>query len=284
MGELEKTNSEMQKSTDAPSSEGSTEIELKPLEYETRLLAYIDILGWTELIGKSVSQPKILQELNEALRHFQFQTKAREAAKEFFNRGGVDKRAGEMVVDVTHFSDLIVFSCPVKSIAAIGFLLNVQQTCYHLLSIGHYSRGAVVVGEVAHKGNVIFGPALVEAYKLERDVAKYPRIIIAPEAMSYLDLRYGSDESNKFYTKKRDIFSDSDGLNCVDILGAFADFQNEPRRRSGNEEQLREMVNSRLLRDSQDLGRVAKHTWMLKYISNVIRECDTGEIKSPTPY
>ena len=35
-----------------------------------------------------------------------------------------------------------------------------------------------MVGKLHHDANRIFGPALIEAYHLEKDVAKYPRIIL----------------------------------------------------------------------------------------------------------
>jgi hypothetical protein len=35
-----------------------------------------------------------------------------------------------------------------------------------------------VQGEAYHKGRVLFSPGIIEAYKLESEVAKYPRIIV----------------------------------------------------------------------------------------------------------
>ena len=39
-------------------------------------------------------------------------------------------------------------------------------------------RGAVVYGQAYHKGRVLFGPGVVEAYNRERHAANYPRIIV----------------------------------------------------------------------------------------------------------
>nr|WP_317187917.1 hypothetical protein [Acinetobacter gerneri] len=39
-------------------------------------------------------------------------------------------------------------------------------------------RGALTIGEIYHDENMVFGPAMVEAYELESKVAEFPRIIL----------------------------------------------------------------------------------------------------------
>ena len=73
---------------------------------------------------------------------------------------------------------------------------------------GHYTRGAVVVGKLYHFGGTVLGPALIEAYNLEK-VAKYPRVIVTPTA------RYHSMQNQGAPT---DIREDFDGIGYVHIL------------------------------------------------------------------
>jgi hypothetical protein len=47
-------------------------------------------------------------------------------------------------------------------------------------------RGAIVKGPLYCGKSEIFGPALIEAYKLEENLAKYPKI--RPEDLGCIDL------------------------------------------------------------------------------------------------
>ena len=131
-----------------------------------------------------------------------------------------------------------------------------------LLSLGYYTRGAIVIGQTFHHENVIFGPALINAYKLEREVAKYPRVIVQPEAIQYIN----PQSSFKGYTETRfqDIRLDTDGLYYVDIL------EGKPS------DHLIEIINMKLEKDANDLGRIAKHTWMLRYLNDKLEEYKTS--------
>lgn len=262
--------------------ESTFTVELKPLVYELRLIAYLDVLGWSELVDRSISDPEQLKGLNHAANYFRMATYGAESMRSFFAERNSPDRTG-LVLDVTHFSDTLVLSCAAKSFAAHSFISGVQQACHHLLCHGHYMRGAIVLGQVAHQDNVLFGPALIEAIRLERDVAKYPRIIVHPDAIPYVNPTHGTDITNRFVTWQRVLRLDTDGLYYLDILGALAGFQNEPRRKQGTEEHLIALVKAKLVQDAHDLGHLAKHTWMLNYLEEILKECILPvETHSPT--
>jgi hypothetical protein len=251
--------------------------EVKPLEYELRLLAYIDVLGWSDLISRSVSDADELKKANLAASFFQFRASWVDTGRAFFQKNRPpsepEDRLADIVSEVTHFSDTLVISCRANSFAMWSLISDIQQTCHHLLWHGHYTRGAIVLGQLAHRGNVIFGPALIEAYRLERDVAKYPRIIVKPDAVSYLRILWPTDQTNKNNTYDRSLRLDKDGIYYVDMLGFMAGHQNEIRRKRGDEEYLISLVKAKLVQDAHDLGRVAKHNWMLNYLEEVAAEC-----------
>ena len=48
-----------------------------------------------------------------------------------------------------------------------------------------FTRGAVVLGPVHHCDNVIFGPALLEAVKIEEREAFYPRILVSDTVVDH---------------------------------------------------------------------------------------------------
>lgn len=78
----------------------------------------------------------------------------------------------------TAFSDCIVLSEAVDPKALQYLLFRVSQFALDLLASGFLLRGAIAKGLLRHSERVIFGPAFLNAYDSERNVAKYPRIVV----------------------------------------------------------------------------------------------------------
>lgn len=78
-------------------------------------------------------------------------------------------------LQMTAFSDCYVLS---EVAPAWHVLAAVQALGSRFLAEGILTRGAVVQGSAYHNGRVLFGPGIVDAYKLESEVAKYPRILV----------------------------------------------------------------------------------------------------------
>jgi hypothetical protein len=249
----------------------STEIQRVPESYEPRLVAYVDVLGWGSLVERSINDPGLMKTLAIGANYLSFQTLAAAKAREFFSeRGGQT----DIVLDVTHFSDTVVLSTRLDSPARHSLLSSVQLMSASLLHSGHYTRGGITVGLLVHQEGHLFGPALIRAYELERDVAKYPRIVVDPPALPFVDPRVGdSGEITNFYNVRED----ADGLIYVDILGFVAGQKNKPRRCSGAEEELLSQAKDRLSTDQADLRRAAKHVWMIRYLESVLKECEPPE-------
>lgn len=49
-----------------------------------------------------------------------------------------------------------------------------------------FIRGAITVGPHCDQGNLCFGPAFVEAYEAERQLANWPRVIVLPKALELI--------------------------------------------------------------------------------------------------
>lgn len=62
----------------------------------------------------------------------------------------------------------------------MNLLLHVRAIAFRMLRLRYLVRGGIVRGNLYHQEGKIVGPALIKAYKLERDKAVYPRIIIEP--------------------------------------------------------------------------------------------------------
>jgi hypothetical protein len=88
--------------------------------------------------------------------------------------------------------------CPFE---AIGFLMNVAGTVFHLATQGIFVRGAIVLDRHYADEAVLFGPALIRAYDMERHEAFYPRVLVDSsvctafeEAVRLLPAAPGSDD------------------------------------------------------------------------------------------
>ena len=51
------------------------------------------------------------------------------------------------------------------------------------LENGMLTRGGVAFGPVCHEGAIVFGAAMIEAYRMESELAIYPRVVVSTEAV-----------------------------------------------------------------------------------------------------
>ena len=141
-------------------------------KYEERFIVYLDLLGWSnEIMECPEKGPN--QKVKNAIRLIE------EISK---NKGYPD------LFQYAIISDGIAISCLAESddrIINIGYISNL---CRELLAEGFLSRGGLTMGLCYHKGNVIFGPAMVKAAHLEKQ-AKQP-IILCDIALNAIIKKY----------------------------------------------------------------------------------------------
>lgn len=133
------------------------------------------------------------------------------------------------------FSDTVVIyvSLNTETIKApINGVFSALAACAStfLLSMaaGHVCRGGIEIGIASefYEGE-IYGPALLEAYRLESEVAQYPRVVIGDEVIKYLEgmkRAEGSDPLTRLNSQMADVClslfaRDVDGNPVLDYLG-----------------------------------------------------------------
>ena len=94
---------------------------------------------------------------------------------------------------ITAFSDSVVISYELGGVLPpVAIFTELSRNIAHIaliaLSNGFLIRGAITQGKARHKDNIILGAPFIEAYKLERDVADMPRILIQEPLASLYDL------------------------------------------------------------------------------------------------
>jgi hypothetical protein len=247
-----------------------------PLVFETRLIAYVDVLGWTELIRSPRDSEDVMRKIFAGTSHL-------EAAiwSEGERRGDFAQAAipfGKSIV-VSYFSDTIIYSCLPEPDEASWVAVQVQRLCGNLLTRGHYTRGAVTVGDLLHdeSNGTIVGQALIEAHEIERSVAKYPRVVVADSAR---DLLVGPRTNLSLNHGPSQCEIDSDGLTFLDIFQK-AEGGTRSQRAIRNATAAKPVVEADLAqtfdptqypKQALALNHRAKYAWMLAHLVRVLRD------------
>lgn len=176
--------------------------------YEERYCAFVDILGFQGLIDRLRDGVTNFEALRKLLTKIHNPLQAT-----FYLENGSAFRAQSI-------SDAVAMSSAVNA-AGLGHLYHALiDLTYDLLHEGFFIRGAIVKGRLYHDDQMVFGEALVRAYLLERDVVRYPRIMIASEVIADLQ-NYLATAPNGFLSEK--LQQANDGPYFLDTLKAFAD-------------------------------------------------------------
>lgn len=179
------------------------------MDYEDRLIIYIDVLGFTDFVNyTTISQVNTEIKINKINSFLKM-------INDFFKDKN-DSLKLSHTKQVTAFSDLIIVSINVKEISNID--LEVMDVFYLLLNAtyqGFLLRGSIVYGKLIHNSTVIFGSGLIDAYNREKKIAKYPRVIL--DSAIYKDLK---EISHELRDVRIDDFitCDFDGIYYIDMF------------------------------------------------------------------
>jgi hypothetical protein len=179
------------------------------MQYAEKFVAFIDILGFSVLVRESVTPAgRIgLKQLLQALEHP--------------NPAGPDQIIVGRIGDISksghqmsYFSDSVAISTDPTEAGLFHLVNHVERIALRLLKLGFLCRGGVTKGLLYHCDNIVVGPALVEAYDLEKNSAKTPRVIVADE-ITHTAFGYAEPVGSLF---KGLLYKDEDGSRIVNIL------------------------------------------------------------------
>lgn len=135
------------------------------MQYEERIIAFIDILGFKNFVNDESKCEDV-----GAILKIPYMLRQDEITKIFKIKG----------VMMSSISDSLVFSIRLKERGAMNKINKLLSAFTHAL-LFQYSlllRGGITVGKIYHDNDIVFGPGLVKAYELECKMAIYPRIIM----------------------------------------------------------------------------------------------------------
>lgn len=179
---------------------------------DNRIVGFIDVLGFTNLVGKS---PDLVLKIVKLIQgHADF---IRQSKSDYQFSNSVEKAARakykETDAEITYFSDCIVVSCNQKGV--LNLVNMIKSLNRRLMDLGCVFRGAIVHGELYQKDGIVVGQALVDAYKLESEVAIYPRIIIHPEVLKIIKKEEAMWPTKVINKPFNSFVTDSDGMSFI---------------------------------------------------------------------
>jgi hypothetical protein len=254
-------------------------------KYEEQFTAFIDFLGFSE-VSTSIDDTTRLKLLNlllslSALRgEFDLQSTVEESGKRSQIKPAVSTFSDHMVISfplepvfkemdsdehVAEFVIMMQFNRLLASIAAAA------------LRIGFLIRGGATIGNLSHSRGVVFGDAMVEAFKIESRTSVYPRVVLSPHITS----------RPAWIEKQTDLMRGDDGLYQFDyykplILNAATPGQDYGANIRAWFADVVEIVarNLKELESSGKLNELAKWTWFAREFRRGLERMNPMLLKS----
>jgi|SRR5579859_3240480 len=150
------------------------------MSYAERYCGFVDILGFRQLVNGLSAEGEEWQSMRRLLERLHNPPKDLMSHHEL--TAGSDIR-------IQSISDAIAIST-LPTPGGLYQMFNVlEDVALTFLIGGYFVRGAIVKGMLYHDEKMVFGEALTEAYRLESEIVRFPRIMVARkvaiEAMSH---------------------------------------------------------------------------------------------------
>lgn len=189
------------------------------IKYEERIIAFVDILGFKNIIKESETNDHKLRTIYQALDFLKTREESNEWDLKFIEieedaqRKGLENFKITKNTNCSCFSDSIIVSVIAsndKTNEIVSTLIsNLAYIGAKLLSEGILIRGGLTIGKLIHNNNgVIMGQGLIEAYELESRVARYPRIILSNNLICKLNKTIDSKKNRYPYHQYLERFED----------------------------------------------------------------------------
>jgi hypothetical protein len=192
------------------------------LKYEKRIIAFIDILGFRELIKDSEKNPSTLEKIYEIINYFKNWEKPESWNLKTIEIEEDAQKKGLANFDLSNkstctcFSDSIIVSIKISDgdiNASLSTLIaNISYIGSYIIQKGILFRGAITIGNIIHQDNgIILGQGFIDAYNLESKLATFPRIVVSDKLIK--ELNYPLEAKRNRYPYHQYLTRDKDG--CI---------------------------------------------------------------------
>jgi len=230
--------------------------------HEDRFVAFVDILGFSDLVKKTKNDQKLRQQVTDALKQVQ----------KFHS-----PETGESGLRVHYFSDSLIASTTKTAHGLWHLLLSLDSLAWNLLGMDVLVRGGVAVGNIYYEDKIVFGEGVIEAYRLENTIAKFPRIILGRSVYELAKAYANEGGVWSEYVRAR-LMRDNDGVVFLNFLNDMAagNFVMDSVPNSGEMpwvvmgNQIRELIQNRINTTLESPDIYAKAEWLAKYWNKVV--------------
>ncbi|MFC4686569.1 hypothetical protein ACFO4P_06435 [Epilithonimonas pallida] len=230
------------------------------IDTETRIVAFIDILGFSAIIEEydSDETSNLLNELHDTL----------DQAIKISIENILDQKVRtdlQEYLEYRMFSDCICISLPYiefgndfhQQFHSLAFVVKSYQIA--MMQKGFFVRGGISIGSYFSDKNMIFSGGLVKAYKLETKVVN-PIIAVDKSIIERLSLNYLQNVEGLFY-ENLFIFSNDNPdiifINSLDIL------DNSVKHIDYIQNVLSELINENETEDNDEIGKLGNNLLQL---------------------
>lgn len=245
------------------------------MPYVECVVTFIDILGFGEMVRADSTGEAVLR----AVSRFRM-----------YGTEDLDGRRHSLKGAAIQFSDCIVRCTPVRTereeTISDDVAEEIEDLTYlqgELAAEGILLRGGVAIGHAHIDVGGVFGPAMIEAYRLESEHAVHPRIVLHPDIMK----RCGSvgDSGAGVYADDQVMLTRAadDGLHFVDYLRNFpreVHTENSPWREEiarGYMLPRKRLIERELARHPPLSTIRTKYAWLAGYHNDVALDILGGE-------
>lgn len=226
--------------------------------YTERYCAFIDIFGFTNLIGDIRRQQISFEHIRDLLKIVHEPTT--------FQTHTLDVRA-------TSISDAIAISADFSPPSLAGLIDSVSRLSLAILEAGYFVRGGLCRGPLYHDQHMVFGEALINAYRLEATVARFPRIMVSKQVYDdalqskerYLTARLSQSLDGPYFVHiMEEINIELVVLTSPDLTDSFKE------AKLARFEKMRTNIENRLAEAADNPNHFEKAQWFARYWNDSI--------------
>ena len=267
------------------------------VKYENRIIGFIDILGFGQLVFDSENDEEkfsliqgVLTELKEVddvygspeslFAHSNYSSLSPEYQDDLNKLyESTRDKAEPSRVQITTFSDSIVFSCPASSDGLSNFRYFLIKLLVRTSKIKLLLRGGISCGSLIHSDGNIFGPAMNRAYHLESKVAKQPRIAVDERFLDFLENL--PKDTLAQYIKNELIYDENDSLTYFNTLSLSTNKVAQNMCGANAHDVLKNekaTIDSLLLSSPDDPVVRSKIVWYANYFNQYLKDNPEVEV------